>query len=261
MQNFILNCYKEYKLFMNIKEGVLPQIFPITHEQEHSLAHICEDDIGTEPMNIYYKDELFKYNETYIKSILFHEFTHIYDGISLKSKVNDIQFSTFMALYSEYHASQIELLCNLGYKNIKSIKKIDLSQVVLSYENEKIDINSYLAIPMSNASLIIDKPSDAYYNLPCDEYFAKYKEFEVKTMYYLGKKNICFTVSTTPRADITKKIYQNFYPYISNIETDILNKNINLLCVHRKQLWENFISIYPLNENEKKLLLKILSDL
>lgn len=62
---------------------------------------------------------LFSYNDQYIKSILFHEFTHIYDtNITFKEIINNENLISAINAYTEYHASQIEILSNIGYNSI-----------------------------------------------------------------------------------------------------------------------------------------------
>lgn len=52
--------------------------------------------------------EAFALNDTYLKSILYHEFTHIYDSLMFKNKTID-EYKNILSYYSEIHSSYIEM--------------------------------------------------------------------------------------------------------------------------------------------------------
>lgn len=52
--------------------------------------------------------EAFALNDTYLRSILYHEFTHIYDSLTFKNRPMD-EYEKIMSHYSEIHASYIEM--------------------------------------------------------------------------------------------------------------------------------------------------------
>ena len=52
--------------------------------------------------------EAFTLNDTYLKSILYHEFTHIYDSLMFKNKQIE-EYKNIMSYYSEIHSSYIEM--------------------------------------------------------------------------------------------------------------------------------------------------------
>lgn len=248
MKDIILDWYEEYKTFMCLKSDSLPQINPIMKSDLNKkiFAYINNDEIGYDIINLYYNYKLLSgCHINYQKSILFHEFTHILDGVKLLESYDNKNFVAIMATYSEYHASQIELACNIGYKNIHLLNKMNLSKTIVVNKNEKIEANNEYTIPLSLALLISEAEKSSFLNLTEIEYFSKYKKFESNTMYYLGKKNFCKKVSSVKEPDLTKKFYKNFYPYIHNIEECIINNKFNLLFDSRHKLWEEYISYFP----------------
>lgn len=250
MKEFIFQCYEEYKKFVNIKGCILPSIHPVlqnVHEQKDgksSYAYINNDEIGNDPINLYYSKSLFDFHDTFKKAILFHEFTHVFDGIIFYSSYNEKDLSSIMATYSEYHASQIELAYKAGFRNIHSCYKIDLSKTYIYSENQKIKIESDYIHPVSDALTIIEEPNNSYYDLSNYDYYLNYKVFEVKTMYYLGKKNFCKKYSLKNIPDLTIKWYGAFYPSVQKIEQCIINKDFDSLILARKGLFGKYFSTF-----------------
>lgn len=71
--------YDEYKNFMKISD--MPLIVPVERKEAgdyNALAYLDRDFIKGNAIPIMYMDFLFDYNESFIRSIFFHEFTHIY---------------------------------------------------------------------------------------------------------------------------------------------------------------------------------------
>lgn len=249
MEDFILNCYEDFKNFMEVKQDDLPDLNPIlvnTYKQNSGkspYAYINEDEIGENPIKLYYSQELLpNCHQTFQKAILFHEFTHILDGINFSSLYSGKELASIMATYSEYHAAQIELASKVGFRSIHSCYKMNLSKTFVYAQNQKIKIETDYLHPASDALTIIDESNDAYYNLNEYDYFLNYKTFEAKTMYYLGKKNFCQRYSLKKVPDLTSKWYGHFYPYIQEIEQCIINNKFNQLFVARKELWGKYIS-------------------
>lgn len=83
MEDRIKEYYSEYKRFMN--ENCLPEINPIfninNRINENILAYVNIDEMDKLEIPIYIDTKIFLYDENYLKSILFHEFTHIFDKV------------------------------------------------------------------------------------------------------------------------------------------------------------------------------------
>lgn len=246
MVDFVLYCYNDYNKFMDFKDNKI-QINPIikgNNLSSKSLAYIDAHEILQPIVNIYVSPKLaYKCDKRFQKVKLFHEFTHIIDANTLFENYPYEKFVTLMSTYSEYHASQIELACNVGFNNIHNFRKINLDKTFIVYENGQIDIKSDFLMQMIDALSIIDKPSDTYYNVSLNEYYTNYKMFKEKTIYYLGKKNFCDKYSFKRTADITEENYKSFYSYIKQIDKEIKDKNYDNLITSETELW-NYYSSY-----------------
>lgn len=235
---------------MDLKDDIMPVLNPIQESNNFSengkipLAYINSDEIRNRIVNLYYSSNLLMCPVIFQKSKFFHEFTHILDANLISTNFSYDEFRAIMATYSEYHASQIELACNIEFRNIHSFHKINLSKTFVTYENRKIKIETDYLHPMADSLVIIEKDSDAYSNLPDYEYYLNYSVFETKTMYYLGKKNFCAKYSITKTADIIDKSYGIFTPYIRIIEKLILEKDYSQLYDARKNLWKKYLDYF-----------------
>lgn len=194
MEKYIQEQYQYYKRFMgNVK---LPNIKPILNTDSSitggTLAHVNSDDIRKNLISIYFSRELFEYNEQYYKSKLYHEFTHIYDANIIFNEILDIEkFDKLMSSYSEFHASQVELLSCFNYDSIDNINpKFDINSMIYE-KNELMDINDYLLHCFVTPCMILEKERTDYMQLNKHEYNVKYVLAQKTLMYYLGKYSVC----------------------------------------------------------------------
>ena len=256
MTDKILGFYEKYKTYMDLQENILPSLNPVLEDDNiiNTLVYVNSDEITSKNANLYYCSKLYTYSEQFIMAKLFHEFTHILDYTNLSKNYNEKDLDKILSTYSEYHASQIELACNVGFRNIHAFHKIDLDKTYIDTESGKTKIHNDYLKPMMDALVIINKPSDAYLDLSSEEYFCYFKKFETNTMYYLGKQNFCSRFSLKQIPNITRKHYTDFYPYISNIENCIKNNEYNKLPSLEKSLFGEFYKRYP--NNDFKLLIK-----
>ena len=81
----------------------------IDDSNDRSEAYFIKDEIYHNHKNVLYiRDCLFDRDIFSIKAILFHEFTHIQDA-KLFINYPELQFAELMKIYSEIHASEIEM--------------------------------------------------------------------------------------------------------------------------------------------------------
>ena len=154
-----------------------------------------------------------------------------------------------MSTYSEYNASRIEMLYTLGYTNIKYVHKINLDNIVRNDENIR---QSYVR-DLGDVMTIIDNSHNCYFNLKAEEYYLKYKQFLVKSMYYFGKTYICNEVSDKREPDITEKSFGEFYPFMENLIASFHKIDCNKILVVENLLWKFFLAYFP-NKNKNHLL-------
>lgn len=265
MDEFIYKCYEDFKNFMCLDSNSLPDITPKLINQpdditgKYPCAYINGNEIGNNPINLYYDITLPNYKMEYIKGVLFHEFTHIMDGIVLKENYPYNKFIELMKTYSEYHAVQIELGCKVGFRNIHSCHKINLDKTFVYHQNEKVKITSDYIANLADVAKIIEQPTDFYYNLPYIEYYRNYNNFFTKTMYYLGKRDFCKKYSFIQIKNITQKTYGEFYPFIHTIESSIQNKIFDNIIEENMALFYKYLSTFKLKEDELRMLIKELN--
>ena len=253
MKDFIVNCFEEYKKFLNIQDKKLPKINPIIdNKTDNVFACVLMDEIKYPVTNIYYKKDLDQYSEQFVKSKLFHEFTHIIDYLVFSQQYSEQVLISIMSTYSEYHASQIELMSNIGYKNIRSLKRIDIKKTLISNGKDYHNVESDYLGHFAESLVVIRKPKDSYMELDILEYFTKFRVFSVKAMYYMGKRDLCEMISTYPLVDLTQSEYKEFSPYLIKIKNDIQNKKYDLLYSSQNELWHQFKNSFP-NKHKNNL--------
>lgn len=118
----------------------------IDDPNDRSEAYFIKDEIYHNHKNILYiRDCLFDRDNFSIKAILFHEFTHLHDT-KLFIDYPELQFAELMKIYSEIHASEIEMDTILSSqtkpyslnKNVTFIQQIPLSKLLeFSLDNVK----------------------------------------------------------------------------------------------------------------------------
>lgn len=156
--------YLEFKQF--IKEEKLPslniKIVPDT--KENPLTYKSRVDLECNPTVLYINSRC-KYDEN-LGSILYHEFTHIYDYYifgDMNNKKQKIQY------YTEYHASQIEMI-----KKYKIVESIDENF------NKEMLINTGIAKKLADESISLAKSFVNKVGISIKEQ----SKFNLKTAYF-----------------------------------------------------------------------------
>lgn len=132
-----LNVYiNEYKDFMGIKQ------FPKYNLQTHKASISTADSQGFEVAAATFYQPLtgehtllISSNLNLSKHLMFHEFTHMYDS-ELYVKGDKIRYAGLSG-YTEYHASQIELVLLLEAKTIEAAPSFSMNKVISTFSGEK----------------------------------------------------------------------------------------------------------------------------
>ena len=239
IDEYIFTCYEIYKEIMKCPN--LPSIVPTQIKSPgKAIAYVMSDEIYGKTVPLYYSFELEKCLEQFIRAKLFHEFTHIFDGnvgYNIYLKANYI---AYLSLYSEYHASQIELLENLG------ILKVSREMMIFNSEYAKI-AHKYGYLPLTAdvysplvAAQAIVSDQNNYCDLSFVEYYDIYHNFESRIMYYLGKIGICQKYGYPTISDSIQEYCPDYAPCIYEIWGAIENKEFDKLNDLRNQLWNRF---------------------
>lgn len=268
MQEFVEQCYINYIEITGIKDNIFPKLNRIvinetTNNYKHiSYAYTNSNNILDSTVNLYIHPKLFSYTKQFQESKLYHEFTHILDAITLFKNYNESKRNILLSIYSEYHASQIELICAIGFKTFCHDKRIDLSKTLIPYKNTTSSVEKEYLRPLNDALKIIQQDNDSYYNIYVVEYYQNYTIFESNLMYYLGKKNLCVEISIENILFITnilEHLFGEFLPIIRNIEENIKLKNFNTLIQLRNELFNKYITYFKFYNID--LLLNVLNTL
>ena len=81
---------------------------------ENTMAQVITGDLHDKKYILYIHSDLAYSNANYMEQILFHEFTHISDSIQFLN-YNIVKFKDIMQIYSEIHASEIQMNVMLSY--------------------------------------------------------------------------------------------------------------------------------------------------
>lgn len=131
----IQQCYSKYKTFVN--DNSLPKLIVKFHNGKNEnidyLAQMEAEDLYNQRYILHFDYMLFAImDNTEIASILFHEFTHLTDSLSLRV-LPYAKFKIVMQLYSEIHAYEIELGRALDLQNLNNI---NFNTVFKHYDKE-----------------------------------------------------------------------------------------------------------------------------
>ena len=81
---------------------------------KNTMAQVITGDLHDKKYILYIHSDLAYSNANYMEQILFHEFTHISDSIQFLN-YNIVKFKDIMQIYSEIHASEIQMNVMLSY--------------------------------------------------------------------------------------------------------------------------------------------------
>lgn len=219
----ILKLVERYHNFINCE---LPKFDIKLSNNKNSFAYFEYEEL-LENTNILYIDtNLFNYDDDFAKSILFHEFTHLNDFNYLKDKFNKIQLLKLMQTYSEYHASQIELLSQLYNSLIGIQKRVNKNQKIW-YKNEQQSINEHLIYPLADGTAILDASYNDFTNLSDEDFYKKCLNARTFMMYYFGKLDACNKYVQGGVIDLFKK-EEPFYQELNQLHL-ILQNSVNVI--------------------------------
>lgn len=249
MNKIVSNCYIAYRLLYCKDHTAMPPIMSniTSNIQSGVMAYVDFDDLSKPVVPVNIKPTLFEQDGRYIEAMLFHEFTHILDSRELMHKFPPDKANALMKTYSEFHASQVEL-----------------NTIIPANDRENIDINTYIITTdigretvinnclgqMSSAISIISKPRDEYTSLSAEEYYKKYLTFETRTMYYLGKKSVCESLSAKFPTALLKG-YGAFAPYVSCMDNACRAKDYNKILFFKDCICKLYKETFPCGEAQR----------
>nr|WP_294669896.1 hypothetical protein [uncultured Ruminococcus sp.] len=132
-----LNIYvNEYKKFMGINH--FPKYILQTQEVSTSTADLQGFEVAAatfyQPL-IHQHTLIISTNLNLSKYLMFHEFTHMYDS-ELYVNGDKMRYAGLSG-YTEYHASQVELVQLLGAKTIDKIPSFSMNMIISTVAGDK----------------------------------------------------------------------------------------------------------------------------
>lgn len=122
--------YNEYKKFMVLDKLPKVDIIPILNTDTPQ----CEVKHPQHPNGAHtiYVNQLLipVYGLEATKTMMYHEFTHVYDDYSLFPNLDSAKKHGYVWCYSEYHATYIEMLCSLEFTQFNEQMKITLDSPI-----------------------------------------------------------------------------------------------------------------------------------
>ena len=197
MEQIIYNYLEQY----HIEYFQTPQIDSIKFENGN-WGHFDACETYHSKYNLIINPKLFDQNENFIKSVLYHEFTHMYDSTKFLS-LDEKSYKKLMQIYSEIHATEIE------------------TNVVISTQNKPYSLDKNViwkqTIPLSIYTQVRLKILNNEFELPNEIIDTNNYKFDPKTLYYyigvllsLKKHNIVYTYD-----------YSNLHPAFKRLFTII----------------------------------------
>lgn len=209
MDKFVKNKYDEYKIKYNIK---LPSITDIHYTKNESFwARFNSPDLYNRIYILYIDESLLNENKKFIKQILFHEFTHLCDSLDILCKPIE-EFKKIMISYSEFHASEREMIERLEETNENS----------LSLQTEIIHVGI----------LTIESFMNQTYNFMCDDLIKMSNNDDLQSFYYNTSHIYYFYGYIRAlhkfKIDYNFKLIPEFLSEISEIQNTLLQDEINI---------------------------------
>lgn len=226
----IYNYYDEYKKFMRVDK--MPLIVPVEKHKTHnmdSFASLDKDFIQGQGIPIIYVDSLLNYDESFIKSIFFHEFTHIYDANIKFINLDKSSLDVVMDSFSEYHASQIEMASQLGMKNKNDIFTLSgkfKTDCKMKYKEEITDIQNYILYSLADITYVLNSQQNSLSNMSDFLFEKQYIETEKRIFYYYGKYDLYIKYSGKNMPDLLLQNCPQFSKEINNIHNFAKSKDI-----------------------------------
>jgi len=136
LANKIYPIYEEYKRFISSQslpkfEILLFNNLKTRRTESASMTFIK----GKYILNI--EQHTFLITTQTINTLLYHEFTHIWDDVTFLQDLKYIERKKFLHPYTEYHATQIEMMCACGFNKMDDNKALDKDIIVYEGNSPK----------------------------------------------------------------------------------------------------------------------------
>lgn len=242
-----------YKYFDEFKKEQkcekLPKFSIDQNDNGDSFGRFDFNELQNKQYILHLNCKLGNYPDQFIKSILWHEFTHFYDYCELRNKLNSDDLLTYMTSDSEYHAAQNELMCQIKYSLINCRK------VTLYYKNEEYTLKDYMISTLSNLTAIANADRNKYQDYTEEQLLRECISAQKFLFYYLGKLKIAQEFSQDEIIDLLPNINSVFQSNFNTIKTVLdltlsdIEKGTKTMKSVLKGFERDFILYYKCGEN------------
>lgn len=208
--DIIYKYFDEFKKEQKCED--LPNFSIDQNDNGDSFGRFDFNELQNKQYILHLNCKLGNYPDQFIKSILWHEFTHFYDYCELKNKLNSDDLLTYMTSDSEYHAAQNELMCQIKYSLINCRK------VTLYYKNEEYTLKDYMISTLSNLTAIANADRNKYQDYTEEQLLRECISAQKFLFYYLGKLKIAQEFSQDEIIDLLPNINSVFQSNFNTIK-------------------------------------------
>lgn len=208
--DIIYKYFDEFKKEQKCED--LPNFSIDTNDRDNSFGRFDFNELQNKQYILHLNCELGNYPEQFVKSILWHEFTHFYDYCELENKLVADDLLTYMTSHSEYHAAQNELMCQIKYSLINCRK------VTLYYKNEEYTLKDYMISTLSNLTAIANADRNKYQDYTEEQLLRECISAQKFLFYYLGKLKIAQEFSQDEIIDLLPNINSVFQSNFNTIK-------------------------------------------
>lgn len=230
LEIYILDMYTEYQIYMNTDE--MPEL------------NIAFGDASCGAIMCIYTSELYDKNivlhtnygitedcqdSAHYNATLFHEFTHIYDGMKILSLFPNISYNRFVNIlsqYSESHAHYVQICVEAKYENINDFKIIRETDIV----NINLKAKSLKEHFLDSLRTAIDISNEDEMN---------YNRYKIEVSYFWGtamfcEKHLGYKVNFEQFPKKYRKEYCEWYnAVLKNNIKNFYNKNFDLYIANK----------------------------
>ena len=193
LKSKIRSLFEQYKLFVNNPELRLPEpkIFyhPPQNEIDWAPSQVLLPDISGKPLR--FETERFNL-ERFGKGVdahYFHEFTHILDYYEWKPILTFDELRTYTHLYSDFHATEIQMKKATGFLSADENKTVHPNDVIL-IDKDSTSIEEYVKTITPYYQYLISKKIDRYNKAKSyNGITALFFDLIMDSMYYYGRVN------------------------------------------------------------------------
>ncbi|WP_029067217.1 hypothetical protein [Lachnobacterium bovis] len=249
IEQYTKSMLKKYMQFMNIDNNDMPDVKIYIHnfnEKELKKGFVSlakqDYDISNDKYSITIND-IVKLSDPYLSSLLFHEFTHIFDTYKYVS--GDKNRNAGIKGYTEFHAAQIELIHMLENERECTISSFSMNDEIETIYGKQ-SVKEYLFSRINSASEICGR-TDFPHDIAT-----------LSTVYGIvyncwGIEDICRRYATDYReadfnvSNSVKQVFNGVFDVLNKYFKEVEPVDVNLLIEFHQKMIISSVQKYKLS--------------